>query len=238
MAEMQLDRCFRGLFDYSVNKQQSDYADLIGIASDEFTAKKADGSKVYLPTEVWCIIFDISHCVTTCQTHLVFKKARIFNMDTYLMFSGTMREFIQAMTVLEFDHSDAVDNDDLPTEHFCSGACHDRDCPMERGAICSSLWQTFEFDTAKEMKAFETRIPQAYSYHGHVKVTDLTDMSFYELTSTGDSSQSISGKPLDKGEKKLCWLCGETFNLSDRHYFDDDQQIYYCSGECYEHNLA
>ena len=230
---MQLDRCFRGMFDHSVSKQQSDYADLIGIASAEFGVKRADGTVVYLPAEVWYMIFDISHCVTTCQTHLVFKKARIFNMDTYLTFSGTMREFIQAMTVLEFDHSDAVDHDDLPTEHFCSGACHDQDCPMERGAICSSLWQTFEFDTAKELKAFETRIPHAYSYHGHVKVTDLTDLSSYELTSTGDSCLTVSGKPFAKGPTKECCRCEEAFYLSDRHYFDDDLQLHYCSEECF-----
>ena len=231
---MQLDRCFRGMFDHSVNKQQSDYADLIGLASYAFAAKKADGSTVRLPTEIWCMILDISHCVTTCQTHLVFKKARIFNMDTYLTFSGTMRTFIQAMTVLEFDHSDAVDKDDLPTEHFCSGACHDHDCPMERGAICSSLWQIYEFDTLKEKKAFEMRIPQAYSYHGHVKVTDLTDMSCYERTSTGESCLSISSKPFNKGAKEICCRCEEEFYLSDRHYFDDDQQLHYCGEECYE----
>ncbi len=230
---MQLDLCFRGMFDHSVRKQQNDYANLIGEASLLFAAKKADGSEVRLPTEIWFMIFDISHCVTTCQTHLVFKKARIFNMDSYLTFSGTMREFIQAMTVLEFDHSDAVDHDDLPTEHFCSGACRDQLCPMERGAICSSLWQTFEFNTAKEMKAFETRIPQTYSYHGHVKVTDLTDMSCYELESTGDSCLSISSKLFNKGQQETCCRCAEEFYLSDRHYFDDDLQLPYCSEECF-----
>jgi len=246
----------RAPFNHSVNEQQKDKADLLhdtpsvfhatseaaagsaGTAGQAAGTAAADQKKIHLPLEMWEMILSTSHCVDTCQTHLVFKRQRFYNRDTYYTFSGTLREFQRAADILFVDymhHSDKSQGDDLPWDSYCQGACQGHDeCPMDRGAVCSSIWQIMEFKTKKELKLYETLIPSQYSYHGFYEVVNMQGGSYSGL-SRGDTHESISGKPPSKGRERTCALarCGEVFYESDKHYFDDESQRHFCSNPCY-----
>jgi hypothetical protein len=238
--QVNLPLYIRAPFNHSVNEQQKDKAELLNDAPSALYvtgAAAAGQKKIHLPLELWEMIFAESHCVDTCQTHLVFKRARFYNSDTYYTFSGTLREFQRAADVLFADYllnSDRNEGDDLPWDSFCSGACQGQDhaCPMLRGAVCSSIWQTMEFANEKELRLYESLIPSQYSYHGWCEVINMrTGASYIEL-SRGDTHESITGKPPSKGSQQTCATCQEEFYTSDRHFFDDDQQVYYCGGGC------
>ena len=240
----------RSPFNHSVNEQQKDKADFLFDAPSalhvlgQADAGTAENKKIHLPLELWEMILATSHCVDTCQTHLIFKRARFYNRDTYYTFSGTLREFQEAADVMFRDYlanSDNSEGDDLPWDSYCQGACqgqgHNAPCPMERGAICSSIWQTMEFATEKEFRLYESLIPSQYSYHGFYEVINMQPLAggshmCYSGLSRGDTHETITGKPPSKGKERTCAQCEEVFYESDKHYFDDDQQIYYCSRGC------
>ena len=261
--QVNLPLYIRDPFYHSVNEQQKDKAELLNDAPSALYATgeagpaseagpgpgpAAEKKKIHLPLELWEMIFAESHCVDTCQTHLVFKRACFFNRDTYYTFSGTLREFQRAADVLFVDYlanSDKSEGDDLPWDSFCSGACHDRGqglyhqqaCPMDRGAVCSSIWQTMEFATQKELRLYESLIPRQYSYWGWYEVINMQPLAggshmCYSGLSQGDTHVSISGHEPSRGTQKACATCGEEFYTSDHHFFDDDQQVYYCSRGC------
>ena len=266
MAATQVDLPLyvRAPFNYSVNEQQKDKADLLldahsSLAATGQGAAGEKSKKIHLPTELWEMILATSHCVDTCQTHLVFKRSGFYNRDTYYTFSGTLREFQKAADVLFTDYlanSDRGEGDDLPWESGCSGACQvqghgqvqgqvqgsgqgqvqghgqDAPCPMERGAVCSSIWQTMEFATEKELKLYESLIPSQYSYHGWYEVINMHSGTSYTGLSIGDTHESIAGQPPSKGAQETCSGCEEVFYLSDKHYFDEDAQRHYCSRGC------
>ena len=234
----------RGMFNYSVNQQQRDKSDLLAVAHNTFGVIRRDGTKIYLPTEIWEMIFDISHCVDTCETHLVFKKERVYNRDTYLTFSGTYEEFKVIARIAYMDSSlfdDQNEGDELPWEHHCKGACSDtHDCPMQRGAVCSSIWKIMEFNTQKELKLYELLIPRAYSYYGHYEVKNFKSLASHNgneqgisIASQGDSHASICGTPPSKGPQQACAHCEYLFYMSDKHYFDDEHQLEYCGWRCH-----
>ena len=236
------DKCFRDLFTYTKNKTKQDKKELLEIAADVFYSTKTDGTKLYLPGEMWEIIFSISHCVDTCQTHLAFKKPRVYNRDTYYIFSGTPFQFAKAIERLDEEHNEEDENDDLPIDHFCSGVCEEginkktnnsAVCPMNQGRICSTIWKIFEFDTERELKIFEYLIPHNYCFHGFFEVKNLIDFSIYAGMSAGDSWHTLSKKGFDKGPTKIC-VCAQEFYLSDKHYFNEDTQRYFCSVKCLE----
>lgn len=234
----------RAMFNTSVNQQQRDKSDLLAVAHNTFFVTTKDGTKIYLPTELWEMIFDISHCVDTCQTHVVFKKERVYNRNTYLTFSGSLDEFKETARIAYMDSlifDDRGEGDELPWEHHCKGACGDReDCPMERGAVCSSIWKILEFNTQKELKLYESLIPRAYSYYGHYEVKNFKSLASHNgneqgipLVSQGDSCESISGHTLSKGIQRACNQCTQMFYMSDKHYFDDEHQLEYCGWRCH-----
>ena len=234
----------RAMFNYSVNQQQRDKSDLLEEAHNTISVTRRDGIKIYLPYEIWQIIFDISHCVDTCQTHLVFKKERIYNMDTYFTFSGTLQEFNHTARMLELDSlifDERGDGDELPWEHHCCGACGDADdCPMTRGAVCSSIWKIMEFYTEKELKIYEFLIPRAYSYYGEYEIKKFKTLASYNgneqcivFASQGDTHASICGVSPSKGPQQVCAHCEYLFYMSDKHYFDDDHQLEYCGWRCH-----
>ena len=239
----------RAPFNHSVNEQQKDKADLLKEAHSAFHVSSTGAgtgtasNKIHLPTELWQMILDVSHCVDTCQTHLVFKKANVYNRDTYYIFSGTLREFQHAADTLYSDylaHSDRNEGDDLPWDSECSGACQGINCPMERGAVCSSLWKTMEFATEKELRLYESLIPSQYSYWGFYEVINMKPLAggshmCYGGLSIGDTHESITGQPPSKGLERTCALatCEEVFYDSDKHYFDDESQRHFCSNACW-----
>jgi hypothetical protein len=245
--QVNLPLYIRAPFNHSVNEQQKDKAELLNDAPSALyvtgpaaAGPAAENKKIHLPLELWEIILSTSHCVDTCQTHLVFKRARFFNRDTYYTFSGTLREFQRAADVLFVDYllnSDKSEGDDLPWDSGCSGACQGQACPMDRGAICSSIWQTMEFASEKELRLYESLIPRQYSYWGWYEVINMQPLAggshmCYSGFSQGDTHESISGHEPSKGQEETCATCGEEFYISDRHFFDDDQQVYYCGGGC------
>ena len=234
----------RAMFNYSVNQQQRDKSDLLAVAHNTFAVTKWDGTNIYLPTEIWEMIFDISHCVDTCQTHLVFKKERIYNMDTYLTFSGTFDEYKETARIAYMDSllfDDQGEGDELPWDHHCKGACGDtEDCQMLRGAVCSSIWKIMEFTTQKELKLYESLIPYAYSYYGQYEVKIFKTLAGHNgneqgilRASQGDTHKSISGTPPSKGAQQACAHCTQLFYMSDKHYFDDEHQLEYCGWRCH-----
>lgn len=235
----------RTMFNYSINKQQSEKCDLLCMAYNTFSTTKCDGTKIYLPYEIWEMIFDISHCVETCQTHLIFKKERIYNMDTYLTFSGTLKEFNHTARMMELDSlifDERAPEDELPWEYHCEGACCSaNDCPMNRGAVCSSIWKIMEFNTEKELKLYKFLIPRAYSFYGQYKINNFKTLRSLNgseqgtniFASQGDSHKSICGVSPSKGIQEICVYCNNLFYLSDKHHFDNDQQLLYCHWSCY-----
>ena len=248
--QVNLPLYIRAPFNHSVNEQQKDKAELLNdapsalyCATGAAAGEAAKNKKIHLPLELWEMIFAESHCVDTCQTHLVFKRACFFNRDTYYTFSGTLREFQRAADVLFVDYllnSDRSEGDDLPWDSYCQGACHDRGqqaCPMDRGAICSSIWQTMEFASEKELRLYESLIPRQYSYWGWYEVINMQPLAggshmCYSGLSQGDTHVSISGHEPSRGTQQACATCQEVFYTSDHHFFDDDQQIYYCGVGC------
>ena len=245
--QVNLPLYIRAPFNHSVNEQQKDKAELLNDApSALYCATGAAGTgaaankKIHLPLELWEMILATSHCVDTCQTHLIFKRQHFYNRDTYYTFSGTLREFQRSADVLFVDYlasSDRSDGDDLPWDSYCQGACHNDACPMDRGAVCSSIWQTMEFATQKELRLYEALIPRQYSYWGWYEVINMQPLAggshmCYSGLSQGDTHETITGKAPSKGKERTCAQCEEVFYESDKHYFDDDQQIYYCSRDC------
>jgi len=241
-TQVNLPLYIRAPFNYSVNEQQKDKADLLLDAPSAAGTSAAGekSKKIHLPTELWEMILATSHCVDTCQTHLVFKRSGFYNRDTYYTFSGTLREFQQAADVLFTDYlinSDRGEGDDLPWESGCSGACQGHECPMERGAVCSSIWQTMEFATEKELKLYESLIPRQYSYWGWYEVINMQPLAdgshmCYSGFSQGDTHESITGHEPSKGKELTCHRCEEVFYESDKHYFDEDTQHHFCSRGC------
>jgi len=234
----------RAMFNYSVNQQQRDKSDLLEEAHNTFAVTRGDGINIYLPTEIWQMIFDISHNVDTCQTHLAFKKERIYNRDTYFTFSGTLQEFNHTSRMMELDSlifDERSEGDELPWEHHCKGACGDTDnCPMERGAVCSSIWKIMEFNSQKELNLYKWLIPRAYSFYGQYEVKNFKMETSYDgiepgipTGSQGDSCESISGQIPSKGPQQTCTHCDYLFYMSDKHYFDDEHQLEYCGWRCH-----
>jgi hypothetical protein len=234
----------RSMFNTSVNQQQRDKKDLLAVAHNTFAATKWEGTQIYLPTEIWEMIFDISHCVDTCQTHVVFKKERVYNRNTYFTFSGTFDEFKETARIAYMDSlifDDQGECDELPWDHHCKGACGDtEDCPMLRGAVCSSIWKIMEFNTQKELKLYESLIPRAYSYYGHYEVKNFKSLANHNgneqgilCASQGDTHKSICGAPPSKGPQQVCAHCTQLFYMSDKHYFDDEHQLEYCGWRCH-----
>ena len=241
--QVNLPLYIRSPFNHSVNEQQKDKADLLFDAPSALYCEAAKNKKIHLPLELWEMILSTSHCVDTCQTHLVFKRACFFNRDTYYTFSGTLREFQRAADALFADYelnSDRNEGDDLPWDSFCSGACQGTShvqgqgqaCPMDRGAVCSSIWQTMEFATQKELRLYESLIPRQYSYWGWFEVINMRTGMCYSRLSQGDTHESISGHEPSRGTQQACATCQEEFYTSDHHFFDDDQQVYYCGVGC------
>jgi hypothetical protein len=240
--QVNLPLYIRSPFNHSVNEQQKDKAELLFDAPSALSATGKKNKKIHLPLEMWERILATSHYVDTCQTHLIFKRERFYNRDTYYTFSGTLREFQRAADVLFVDYllnSDRSEGDDLPWDSYCQGACqvHNALCPMDRGAICSSIWKTMEFASEKELRLYESLIPSQYSYWGFYEVINMQPLAggshmCYSGLSSGDTHETITGKAPSKGKERTCAQCEEVFYESDKHYFDDDQQIYYCSRGC------
>lgn len=236
-----MGRHMRAMFYESINQQQRDKSALLKMVHKNTLGVIDTKNKniIQLPMELWDTILDMSHGVDMCQTHLVFKRERIFNKDTYYTFSGTFRDFATAMQPLIMEHSDGCEGDELPWEHHCRGACEhpkQQSCPMDRGAVCSSIWKIMEFRSQKELNIYTSLIPSKYSYYGRFEIIDM--QSAYDgytptCMSIGDTCESISGKALSRGRKRTCVRCETDFYEAERHYFDQDNQEYYCSHNCY-----
>jgi hypothetical protein len=165
---------------------------------------------------------------TSLDTHLVFKRERIFNKDTYYTFSGTLNDFAEVMERLIAEPSDGCKGDDMPWANHCC------EHPMKRGAVCSSIWKIMEFSSKKELNLYTWLIPSKYSYYGVFEIIDLRSTEYTpQLFSIGDTCESISGKAPSRGSKQTCAKCDMDFYETERHYFDQYNQIHYCCYDCY-----
>jgi hypothetical protein len=133
-----------------------------------------------MPELLWEVVYDMIDIEPVI--HFLFKRNDLFYQNTYMVFSGTKKEFDKAIegvrTDIEEDRLNSRDPQDLasdtPLDTFCNGTCREKgtSCDIkEKQKLCASSWENVEvYNTSEELSKRVEEIPKDYSYYGCYQV--------------------------------------------------------------------